>query len=59
MSKTPLTNEEAARLQDGLIGRAIEDRLLLPIVLYKVACSARLDHRATLTCAELADAITA
>jgi hypothetical protein len=57
MPTTELTPAEASLLQNGLIGRAIEDQLLLPIVLYKTARAAHLDDRASMTSDELARAL--
>jgi len=57
METYALTAHEAQQLQDGLIGRAVEDRLLLPIVLYKTARTAGVATRGAMTYAELEHAL--
>jgi hypothetical protein len=58
MPTTNLNPADAFLLQNGLIGRAVEDQLLLPIVLYKTARAADLEGRASMTSEELAHALT-
>jgi len=57
MNHPKLSPAEAALLQEGLIGRAVEDRLLMPIVLYRVARAADLESRFAMTSAELTKAV--
>jgi hypothetical protein len=58
-SMRKLNSADAARLQDGLIARAVEDDLLMPILLYRTARFAGIRGRASMTSGELARALTA
>jgi hypothetical protein len=57
MTGETLSPQQAATLHDGLISRAVEDRLLLPILLYKTARAAGVPERSRMTAAELARAL--
>jgi hypothetical protein len=54
----PRTLTDADQLRTALVTRAVEDRLLTPIVLYKAARAAGIEARASLTSAELARELT-
>jgi hypothetical protein len=53
-----MTMAQATKVHDGLIARAVEDVLLLPIVLYTAARAAGIEQRSVMTGAQLARALT-